>query len=98
MNTPAIRAVVTDIEMPSSMDGLALSHRMVAEMPWVAVLMTSGRNLREAETLFPSTRFMPKLWHAGKVLRHLERLRDCARGMATAWEAELRSQKNLGEK
>lgn len=71
---PAIRAVVTDIEMPGSMDGLALSRKIVAEMPGVAVLLTSGRGLPATETLPPSTRFMPKPWHAGEVLRYLETL------------------------
>jgi len=98
---PEIRAVVTDIEMPGTLNGLELARRIVAGMPGIAVLLTSGRYLPVTETLPPSTRFMPKPWQAGEILQHLEILfasSKSAPGMATDCEAERRSQKNLREK
>lgn len=69
-----VRAVITDIEMPGSMDGLELARRIVVEKPGVAVLLTSGRYLPPTKVLPPTTKFMPKPWHAAEVLRHLEAL------------------------
>ncbi|MFJ3465727.1 response regulator [Achromobacter spanius] len=67
-----IRAVVTDIEMPGSMDGLQMARRIVAEMPGIAVLLTSGRYVPAPAEMPPSTRFMPKPYSPGEVAGHLE--------------------------
>jgi CheY-like chemotaxis protein len=69
-----IRAVVTDIEMPGSINGLEMARRIVEEMPGVAVLLTSGRYVPTTESLPRSTRFMPKPWLPEEVLRHLDLL------------------------
>lgn len=67
-----IRAVVTDIEMPGSMDGLEMTRRIVAEMPEIAVLLTSGRYLPASAEMPRSTRFMPKPYSPSEVAGHLE--------------------------
>ncbi|MNL15385.1 CAI-1 autoinducer sensor kinase/phosphatase CqsS [compost metagenome] len=68
----AIRAVVTDIEMPGSMDGLEMSRLIVAEMPEIAVLLTSGRYWPATEALPQTTRFMRKPYSPREVFGNLE--------------------------
>nr|WP_257018324.1 response regulator [Sphingopyxis sp. JAI108] len=36
-------AILTDIEMPGSIDGIALAHRIYADWPDIGVIITSGR-------------------------------------------------------
>lgn len=70
--SPEVRAVVTDIEMPGSIDGLELARRIVAELPGVAVLLTSGRHQPARDGLPQTTRFMPKPYGYSELLAHLE--------------------------
>ncbi|WP_152385582.1 response regulator [Achromobacter sp. GbtcB20] len=70
--SPEVRAVVTDIEMPGLIDGLELARRIVAGLPGVAVLLTSGRHQPALDGLPHATRFMPKPYGYGELLAHLE--------------------------
>lgn len=70
--SPEVRAVVTDIEMPGSIDGLELARRIVADFPGVAVLLTSGRHQPARDGLPQATRFMPKPYGYNELLAHLE--------------------------
>jgi two-component system, response regulator PdtaR len=40
---PDVQAVVTDIEMPGSMNGIALAHVIRHRWPGIGVIVTSGR-------------------------------------------------------
>lgn len=55
-----IRAVVTDVQMPGSMDGLALAHCLRATYPDLALIIMSGGCFPEAGELPVSARFFPK--------------------------------------
>lgn len=55
-----ITLVVTDIEMPGAMDGLALAHEVRTRWPNIAVVITSGRRLPRPEELPPDSRFLSK--------------------------------------
>ena len=69
---PDIRAVITDIEMPGSMDGLEMAARIRSQSPEIAVLLTSGRHYPAAGDLPPATKFILKPWAADELIRELE--------------------------
>lgn len=66
-----IRAVISDIEMPGSMDGLQMAARIRRELPQIPVLLTSGRHRPSEDDLPPATKFILKPWIAGDVIREL---------------------------
>lgn len=55
-----IHAVLTDIEMPGEMNGLALAATIRERWPCIAVLVTSGREHLSAAELADGARFIPK--------------------------------------
>lgn len=69
---PDIRAVITDIEMPGSMDGLEMAALIRRRSPEIAVLLTSGRHYPAADALPPATKFILKPWGADELIRELE--------------------------
>ena len=55
--TPDIGVVFSDVQMPGSLDGVALAQWVASECPWVRVLLTSGRSVPEQSwhgALWPS--------------------------------------------
>ncbi|CAB3856337.1 Chemotaxis protein CheY [Achromobacter aegrifaciens] len=67
-----VRAVITDIEMPGSMNGLEMAALIRSQTPEIAVLLTSGRQYPAAEALPPATKFILKPWAPDTLLRELE--------------------------
>ncbi|MFA6968706.1 response regulator [Bosea sp. (in: a-proteobacteria)] len=57
---PTIRILVTDIEMPGSMDGLKLAAAVRERWPPVAIIVTSGRILPANTALPEATAFLAK--------------------------------------
>jgi CheY-like chemotaxis protein len=55
-----IRVIFTDIEMPGSMDGLKLAAMVRDRWPPVEIIVTSGKQMPEAEKLPQRSRFFPK--------------------------------------
>ena len=55
-----IRIVVTDIEMPGSMDGIKLARAIRERWPPVELIVTSGRHRVRAGELPPRAKFVPK--------------------------------------
>jgi two-component system, response regulator PdtaR len=55
-----IRVVVTDIQMPGSMDGLKLAATIGSRWPPIALIVTSGRICVEKQDLPERGRFLPK--------------------------------------
>ncbi len=67
-----IRAVFTDIEMPGTMDGLALAHYVRFRWPPTIIVISSGQ-LRPTQELLPSeVDFLPKPYHRGELSRICE--------------------------
>ncbi len=52
--------LLTDIDMPGSMDGVALAWRARAIDPSIAVIVVSGKMIAAKETLPPGSRFFTK--------------------------------------
>jgi CheY-like chemotaxis protein len=55
-----IRVVVTDIEMPGSMDGIKLARAIRDRWPPIELIVTSGRHRVRTDELPPRAKFMPK--------------------------------------
>lgn len=55
--TPDIGIVFSDVQMPGSMDGVALAQWIASECPWVKVLLTSGRRVPQQSVAW---RFLAK--------------------------------------
>jgi two-component system, response regulator PdtaR len=55
-----IRVVVTDIEMPGSMDGIKLARAVRDRWPPIELIITSGRYRVRTNQLPPRAQFMPK--------------------------------------
>jgi CheY-like chemotaxis protein len=60
VNRPDIRIVFTDIEMPGTMDGLALSHYVRRRWPPTLIVVSSGRKRPTAAEMPVDTVFISK--------------------------------------
>ena len=56
-----VAAVLTDVQMPGTLDGFDLAVKISITWPEVTVLMTSGLD-RPSSLLIPSVNFLPKPW------------------------------------
>ncbi|WP_165356505.1 response regulator [Sphingosinicella sp. BN140058] len=57
---PGVEAVISDVRMPGSMDGVGLAHEIAARWPDVTVILTSGFLGDDHERLPPCTHFVGK--------------------------------------
>jgi len=58
--TADVRALVTDVEMPGSLDGVTLSRVVKQAWPHIGVVVTSGRMAPGPKELPSGTLFIPK--------------------------------------
>ncbi len=66
-----IHAVFTDVEMPGSMNGVALAHRVREHWPAIQVIVTSGGKL-PADTILPGdVSFLQKPYEFANVVDEL---------------------------
>lgn len=70
-SSETIRAVFTDVQMPGTMNGLELAHRVHARWPAVKVLVTSGNALYGADDLAHGDQFVRKPYRAEDVIAAL---------------------------
>lgn len=67
-----VRAVLTDVQMPGSMDGVKLAHYVRQRFPPTVLFVVSG-NLRIPDSELPAhTTFLPKPFDNHRLLRQLE--------------------------
>ena len=64
-----ISAVFTDIDMPGSMDGLALTALVDQRWPAMKVVVTSGKRLPESAAMPQQVKFLPKPYAIADVAR-----------------------------
>jgi CheY-like chemotaxis protein len=57
---PQIRVVFTDIQMPGTMDGLALSHYVRKRWPPTIIVVSSGQCSPREDEMASGARFIPK--------------------------------------
>jgi CheY-like chemotaxis protein len=67
-----IRAVFTDIEMPGSMDGLALARCIRERWPPTILIVCSGREKPQEHELPSKSEFLPKPYNPVQLQRVLD--------------------------
>lgn len=79
-NNKLIRVVFTDIEMPGTMDGLALAHYVRHRWPPTIIVISSGQ-IRPTPELLPSeANFLSKPYHHEELRRLCSGIGDRLRG------------------
>jgi CheY-like chemotaxis protein len=63
-----IGVVLTDIQMPGSMDGLRLAATIHRRWPPIALIVTSGRNFVQQRDLPEHGRFLPKPYNGTRLV------------------------------
>ncbi|HXN89773.1 MAG TPA: response regulator [Methylocella sp.] len=71
--TPDVRVVFSDVEMPGSLDGLALASRICRRWPSIGIVLTSGHRIRE-ETIPREGRFVAKPYDGQVLVRQIEEI------------------------
>lgn len=69
-----VTVVVTDIEMPGTVDGIALSWHVYRKSPSVAVVITSARQLPRKSEIPPTSHFFAKPVPPNVLVRTVEDL------------------------
>jgi DNA-binding NtrC family response regulator len=71
-----VRAVVSDICLPGSMNGVLLAHRTRTHWPWIEVNLVSGRPKLDDTALPTNTRFLQRPYDVTGVVEHVRDLPD----------------------
>lgn len=69
-----VRAIVTDIHMPGSLNGLELAHLVHRRWPGILVLLVSGVARPSAAELPEGGRFLAKPYESTTILHHLREM------------------------
>jgi two-component system, response regulator PdtaR len=69
-----IRIVITDINMPGSMDGLKLAAAVKHRWPPIKIIVATGRAPPRVEELPVGTHFLPKPYAREKVLATIQHI------------------------
>lgn len=67
-----IRVVLTDVQMPGSMDGLKLAHYIRERFPPTVLFVVSGNVPLREDQLPARTTFLPKPFDPHRLLRQIE--------------------------
>lgn len=67
-----IRVVLTDVQMPGTMDGLRLAHYVRERFPPTILFVVSGNTRVEEEALPARSTFLPKPFDLHRVLQQIE--------------------------
>ncbi|SFB59471.1 Response regulator receiver domain-containing protein [Rhizobium sp. NFR07] len=70
----SIRVVLTDIQLPGSMDGLKLAHYVRDRYPPTVLLVTSGAAHIASEALPLNTRFITKPFDPARLLQQIDQM------------------------
>ncbi len=70
----SIRVVLTDIQLPGTMDGLKLAHYVRDRYPPTVLLVTSGAAHIEPEKLPLNTRFIAKPFDPSRILQQIDQM------------------------
>jgi two-component system, response regulator PdtaR len=69
-----VHVLFTDVRMPGDMDGLALSHHVKMNWPWIGLLVTSAQALLAEHELPKGGRFLPKPYKYDRLVGHIRDL------------------------
>ncbi len=71
---PDIRVVITDVDMPGSMDGIKLAHFVRKRWPPIQLIVISGQVGADKAELPQGTRFFTKPWREELLLSAVREL------------------------
>jgi two-component system, response regulator PdtaR len=66
-----VHVLFTDVDMPGSMDGIALAEEVFARWPHIRLLISSGYARPSPEDMPDHGRFIPKPYHPANVVRQI---------------------------
>jgi two-component system, response regulator PdtaR len=69
-----IHVLFTDIQMPGTMDGIALAHHTSKHWPWIGLLVTSALPHPDRATFPERSRFVAKPYQHRDVIHHVREL------------------------
>jgi CheY-like chemotaxis protein len=75
-----IQVLFTDVNMPGSMDGMALAERVYQRWPHVLLLISSGYARPHPGEIPEHGRFMPKPYRGATLVRHITEMMQTLRG------------------
>jgi CheY-like chemotaxis protein len=67
-----VRVVVTDIQMPGSMDGLKLAAMIHSRWPPIALIVTSGQTILKRRDLPEHGHFLPKPYSGAHLVEAIQ--------------------------
>ena len=66
---PDVSLIISDIEMPGTLNGFALARRVAEQRPEIRIILVSGRAAPQAGDLPEGAEFMPKPFYPEAVLQ-----------------------------
>ena len=66
-----VRAVVSDISLPSSMNGVLLARHTRTHWPWIEFILVSGRPKPDDSAMPENTRFFQKPYDVADIVEHI---------------------------
>ena len=69
-----VQLLFTDVNMPGTIDGLALARQVRDRWPHIGIMIASGRQSPQPEELPAGSRFEQKPYNADTVVRHAREL------------------------
>ncbi len=77
---PRIGLVVTDVNMPGELDGLALADKVTAARPDLSVIVTSGQVHVQPQDMPEGSSFLPKPYRTDRLVELVHRTLDGPEG------------------
>jgi CheY-like chemotaxis protein len=75
-----VQVLFTDVNMPGSMDGMALAERVYQRWPHVLLLISSGYARPHPDEIPDHGRFVPKPYRGETLVRHITEMMRTLRG------------------
>jgi DNA-binding NtrC family response regulator len=75
-----VQVLFTDVDMPGSMDGMALAERVYQRWPHLLLLISSGYPRPHPDEIPDHGRFVPKPYIGATLVRHITEMMQMVRG------------------
>ena len=72
-----VGVVFTDVQMPGTLDGVALAHHTRRHWPWIGLLVASAQPRPAPGTLPAGSRFLAKPYRLDLAVQHVRELAAC---------------------
>jgi len=75
-----VRVLFTDVDMPGSMNGMALAEQVYRRWPHVLLLISSGHARPDPDEIPDHGHFVPKPYHGATLVRHITEMMQGPQG------------------